>query len=1090
MKLRSLSCSAVHWDESWMALSLQALIKSLGIIMKSMLILALGATLSFLWVNVNAEQSVDPPLIITERMYADRFDMLPTELFPRIEFTGDSLLYFDGIGLVRSISARVYDESGQLIPDAELAWQSDSTALALTQIAPSTVEVESMSTWSESIPITAEYAPLGISATATAAMATLASDQVHLIPSHWVKSVLGDRLKQHSITLHRNATSETFDVGDIVVSGNFAGVQVRIVEVLGMTDDTVSLEVEPALITEAFESLHVSSSSEPLEVTVIATSQGSTIQIRSLRDDVVLHSRHLPDLRLNDLLECSGNLSYGNNFSYNEGLKITQSLSLYSSLVLDGFSVWLFETGMKGEWGVSGDASVRLGLNASVSGQCVTAIPDIRLPGSWAGPVNIVPVIGASAQMDIEASAGLATEWMPFGKLDRRWQFNSGLRYTSADGWGTFREHQATNDSVAPSFSVDGNFEAKTNARGQVDIGLSFCIGWCRIFPQLVDVFFIRGGGGPNWEFAFETPLSPASPDYEGPSQMAAVDAFADVGLDATLFGSGLLSYIPLSISASFWHSIYSEQFVLHQTPSIDGAISCDPSCDDVPNDGDGVVETGITATPPATGTASFWSRKAGQDTLMEFAQAPLSGGSAMASYSIPPGMDTGKHEVYVRLDLDGAMNWFTGLLPVAHDEPIGTFSVVDKCAELEVEVVDEDFLDCLPDPALRTCVEEVLGTPLDEVSELECPSMGIVSLAGLERFEELRFLTMGGNQIADLTPLSGLTKLVSLRVDGNQISDLSPLSSLTGLTSIRIQHNQVSNLSPLAGMADLNVLWMSGNQVSDISPLGNTAALWSFEADDNQIVDVSPLSNHTSMWSLRLSNNQITNVDGLINMTELGRLYLMDNQISDITALGGMSDLRRLHLSGNNISDLGPIAGLIGIEHLRLNNNAISNIEPLIDLMNLDLLILMDNDISDISPLAGLTSLTQLNLMGNQISDFTPLLGLNELWNLVLGDNLITNVDSLGSMTNLDRLWLNDNRIGSVDALTDLTNLSFLNLTDNIFDGVFTISCSSLQSVIQGLGEDVVNYSGCRCNCPCGSFNNYDPSVSCSVICASQCPD
>ncbi len=83
-----------------------------------------------------------------------------------------------------------------------------------------------------------------------------------------------------------------------------------------------------------------------------------------------------------------------------------------------------------------------------------------------------------------------------------------------------------------------------------------------------------------------------------------------------------------------------------------------------------------------------------------------------------------------------------------------------------------------------------------------------------------LDWLSLGSNEISDLTPLAGLTQLEDLKLPNNQISDLSALAGLAGLYGLYLPNNQISDLSALAGLAELHFLRLSDNQISDIYPL------------------------------------------------------------------------------------------------------------------------------------------------------------------------------------------------------------------------------------------------------------------------------
>ena len=57
---------------------------------------------------------------------------------------------------------------------------------------------------------------------------------------------------------------------------------------------------------------------------------------------------------------------------------------------------------------------------------------------------------------------------------------------------------------------------------------------------------------------------------------------------------------------------------------------------------------------------------------------------------------------------------------------------------------------------------------------------------------------------------------ITSLYMDNNQIADITPLSGLTNLIYLGLQDNQITDISPLSGLNSLEFLYLSGNRISD----------------------------------------------------------------------------------------------------------------------------------------------------------------------------------------------------------------------------------------------------------------------------------
>ncbi len=75
--------------------------------------------------------------------------------------------------------------------------------------------------------------------------------------------------------------------------------------------------------------------------------------------------------------------------------------------------------------------------------------------------------------------------------------------------------------------------------------------------------------------------------------------------------------------------------------------------------------------------------------------------------------------------------------------------------------------------------------------------------------------LNLYGNQIKDVTPLSGLTNLTELNLGENQIKNVNPISGLTNLNSLSLSENQIKDISPLSELTNLNSLFLENNPIA-----------------------------------------------------------------------------------------------------------------------------------------------------------------------------------------------------------------------------------------------------------------------------------
>jgi internalin A len=90
----------------------------------------------------------------------------------------------------------------------------------------------------------------------------------------------------------------------------------------------------------------------------------------------------------------------------------------------------------------------------------------------------------------------------------------------------------------------------------------------------------------------------------------------------------------------------------------------------------------------------------------------------------------------------------------------------------------------------------------------------------------KLTSLTLGGNPVADLSPLSGLTQLSRLALFNCVADDYSPLENLENLRESHAGLLHDHGLSELSGLTGLQRLTLTNTQISDVSPLSALTSL------------------------------------------------------------------------------------------------------------------------------------------------------------------------------------------------------------------------------------------------------------------------
>lgn len=119
-----------------------------------------------------------------------------------------------------------------------------------------------------------------------------------------------------------------------------------------------------------------------------------------------------------------------------------------------------------------------------------------------------------------------------------------------------------------------------------------------------------------------------------------------------------------------------------------------------------------------------------------------------------------------------------------------------------------------------------VVQSELDRVYLLDAnryseKNNAIQTLAGVEYLNNLEYLSVGGNDITDLSPLQELTGIHELCLISNRrLKDIRPLSRLRNMQKLILTNTSVEDISVLLNMKELYFVSLQGTEVKDFSVL------------------------------------------------------------------------------------------------------------------------------------------------------------------------------------------------------------------------------------------------------------------------------
>ena len=234
-----------------------------------------------------------------------------------------------------------------------------------------------------------------------------------------------------------------------------------------------------------------------------------------------------------------------------------------------------------------------------------------------------------------------------------------------------------------------------------------------------------------------------------------------------------------------------------------------------------------------------------------------------------------------------------------------------------------------------------------------------------------------------DLELLAQCTNLRVLVLDYQQISDLSPLAQLP-IEYLSLTGNEVSDLGPLTGLTELQVLDLGQNPVRATEVLAELPALREVTLEATGITSVEVFRG-SDLQSLNVRTTWVTDYTPLEECPNLTRLITGSMPEGAAKTLAGLTGLEELRLYSTPQLDLSLFRSLQRLQKVDFFGSKISHPEALADLPALGYVNLGETGVEELSFAPTMPALTELDLRENFLTDLTPLLECPWLTRLVL---------------------------------------------------------------------------------------------------------
>ena len=284
----------------------------------------------------------------------------------------------------------------------------------------------------------------------------------------------------------------------------------------------------------------------------------------------------------------------------------------------------------------------------------------------------------------------------------------------------------------------------------------------------------------------------------------------------------------------------------------------------------------------------------------------------------------------------------------------------------------------------------------------INCSSMNIYNLTGIEAFVSLTGLDCSYNQLSSLD-VSSCTALTVLLCYYNQLSSLD-VSTCTALTTLYCGVNQLTSLD-VSTCTALTYLNCSHNQLTSLD-VSTCSALTTLDCSYNQLSSLD-VSSCTALTVLLCYYNQVSSLD-VSTCSALTTLYCGVNQLTSLD-VSTCTALTSLDCSYNQLTSLDVKNGNnINMVYFFADNN------PNLSCIEVDNVAWSNANWSDY---IDATASFSLNCSGAGISDINERNTLMIYPNPTNGDFTITGLELLGSVSSLTLTDMNGKVVKVLDT-------------------------------------------------------------------------
>jgi|AGTN01.1.fsa_nt_gi Serine/threonine protein kinase len=238
-----------------------------------------------------------------------------------------------------------------------------------------------------------------------------------------------------------------------------------------------------------------------------------------------------------------------------------------------------------------------------------------------------------------------------------------------------------------------------------------------------------------------------------------------------------------------------------------------------------------------------------------------------------------------------------------------------------ELEMVTELYL--YADQTVKTQNEFYTMRQMVDRGEIAVSGEAIAALGDITKLKNLKRLSLGYQEVDDISALSELTGLESLEIYGCPIGNIEVIRGLTKLKHFTLQQCEaVTDISPLAacpGIRELIITECKADDFSALAALGDIEYLHMIGMEPEKFL---PYLQGKKVRQLKIVYASLSSISQLAGIEGLEDLTIDDVQLQSLEGIEGLTSLKHISLRGAARLDLAPLAELPFLETVTLSED------------------------------------------------------------------------------------------------------------------------------------------------------------------------